>query len=106
MINTSKLRAKMIENGFTYQTLAEILGLSACSLSRKIRNISDATLPETAQIMDILSIPKSEIVNYFFSEEFEDDEFDEETDEGFEDDKFNEETDVNFNDDENYGCED
>lgn len=87
MINTSKLRAKIVENGLTYQALSQMMGISSCTFGRKIKNISDTTLPEAAQIINILNIPKSEITEYFFLGELEEMEelVDEEDDENDED---------------------
>lgn len=72
MINTRKLRAKIIEKGLTYQAVSDMLGISSCTFGKKIRNLADMTIPEAAQIISILEIPLSDTLDYFFSGDFED----------------------------------
>ena len=72
MVNTRKLRAKIIEKGFTYAAISDLLGMSSCTFGKKIRNISDMTIAEAEQIANILCIPPSETLEYFFWGVFED----------------------------------
>jgi len=71
MINTKKLRAKIIENGFTYAVLAEKLHMSGCTFGKKIRNRADMSLSELVRLSKILSIPVTELSDYFFDGEFD-----------------------------------
>ena len=72
MVNTRKLRGKIIEQGFTYAVLSDMLGISACTFGKKIRNISEMTITEAEQIITILKIPKPDALEYFFWGAFED----------------------------------
>lgn len=72
MINTRKLRGKIIEKGFTYATLSDLLGISSCTFGKKIRNVSEMTIAEAEQIINILKIPPAETLEYFFWGAFED----------------------------------
>jgi len=72
MVNTRKLRGKIIEKGFTYAAISDLLGISSCTFGKKIRNISDMSIAEAEQIISILSIPPSEAIEYFFWGAFED----------------------------------
>ncbi|MBE7048966.1 MAG: helix-turn-helix transcriptional regulator [Ruminococcaceae bacterium] len=68
MVNTNKLRGKIVEQGLTFAKLAQMLGVSPSTLGRKIKNLSAMTLEEVEQIRDFLGIPPSQIMEYFFSE--------------------------------------
>lgn len=72
MVNTRKLRGKIIEKGFTYAAISDLLGISSCTFGKKIRNISEMTIAEAEQIIGILNIPPSDAVEYFFWGAFED----------------------------------
>lgn len=68
MVNTNKLKGKIVEQGFTFARLAQKVGVSPSTLGRKIRNVSDLTLEEVERIRYILNIPPNRIMEYFFSE--------------------------------------
>ena len=72
MVNTRKLRGKIIENGFTYAAISDLLGISSCTFGRKIRNVSEMTIAEAEQLISILNIDVSEAIEYFFWGAFED----------------------------------
>lgn len=65
MVNTKKLRGKIIEKGLNYEKMAELLNISSCTFGKKMRNISSFTLDEMAVMMMTLGILVSEIVDYF-----------------------------------------
>lgn len=65
MINTRKLKARIIEQGFTQETLAPVIGMSASTLGRKIKNSADMTLREVEVICEALDIPREKILEYF-----------------------------------------
>ena len=69
MINTLKLKAKIVERGYNYQTMAEIMGLSACTFGKKMRGAATMTVVEAEQMIKILEIPKDEVVEYFFMDD-------------------------------------
>lgn len=72
MVNTRKLRGKIIEKGFTYAAISDMLGMSSCTFGKKMRNVSEMTISEAEQIISILSIPPSDALEYFFWGAFED----------------------------------
>lgn len=56
MINTLKLKAAMVEAGYTQQTLAEKLKISPNTLSFKMTGKSNFDIEEATQICAILGI--------------------------------------------------
>ncbi len=68
MVNTNKLKGRIVEQGLTFGSLAYIIGVSPSTLGRKIRNLSDMTLEEVERIREALDIPPSRIMEYFFKE--------------------------------------
>ena len=68
MVNTNKLKGRIVEQGLTFGSLACIIGVSPSTLGRKIRNLSDMTLEEVERIREALEIPPSRIMEYFFKE--------------------------------------
>lgn len=68
MVNTKKLRGRIIEKGLNYEKMAELLNTSSCTFGKKIRDVSSFTLNEVAVMIIALDIPVSEIVDYFLME--------------------------------------
>lgn len=68
MVNTNKLRGRIVERGLTFAVLADMIGISSSTLGRKIRNVSDMTLEEVELIRDALDISPGKIMEYFFSD--------------------------------------
>jgi len=69
LVNTNKIRGRIMEQGLTIGSLASIIGISPSTLGRKIKNHADMTLGEVESIRDILKIPPERVVDYFFMEE-------------------------------------
>ncbi len=67
MINSCKLRAKIMEKGLTIAETADMIGISASTLGRKIKNKADMTLCEVEMLCSALDIPKERILEVFFS---------------------------------------
>ena len=67
-MNKAKFRAKMIEFGDTMSTLADHLGISVGTLSKKINEKSAAgfTQPEILSIKDRYSLTADQINSIFF----------------------------------------
>ena len=65
--NYSKLLGAMREQGYTQESLAKALGISACSLNLTLNNKRDFRQDEISKASEILGIPVSEINVYFFS---------------------------------------
>lgn len=66
MINSQKIKAKIIENGLTQQNVAERLGIKQPTLNQKINNIRPMDLDEAEQLAIILCITDDEFKHYFF----------------------------------------
>ena len=49
MVNTNKLKGRIVEQGLTIGSLAALIGISPSTLGRKIRNLSDMTLEEAEE---------------------------------------------------------
>ena len=66
MINSKKLKAKIVERGFTIKKLSEKISLSNYTLGQKIANKSIMNIAEVKKLIDILDIKSEEIQNIFF----------------------------------------
>ena len=64
--NKKELRAAMIRKGFTTTTLAERIGISRQSLSKKMNNHREFRISEAEQIAQILGLTLKEKTNIFF----------------------------------------
>lgn len=68
MVNTNKLKGKIMEQGMTIGSLALSIGVSPSTLGRKIRNLTDMTLNEVELIRKVLNIPPERVIEFFFVE--------------------------------------
>lgn len=68
MVNGSKVRGKITENGLTIGAVAKEMGISAYTLGRKLSNRTIMTLEEAWKIQKILEIPDEQFKAYFFTE--------------------------------------
>ena len=66
MVDTRKLKGLLIENGYTQADIAEKLGISLNSFSRKINNKTQFNLTEAFLLKNILKISDMEKV-FFIS---------------------------------------
>lgn len=66
MINTAKLRGRIVEKGRTIQSLAPKIPCSPYILGKKIANESPMQIEEALNLANELEIPDNEIVEYFF----------------------------------------
>lgn len=62
----SKLLGRLREKGFTQSDLAQKIGLSECSLSKKLKGKSEFKQSEMRDIMNLINIELNEVANYFF----------------------------------------
>ena len=58
VVNTNKLKGRIVEQGLTIGSLAALIGISPSTLGRKIRNLSDMTLEEVELIRSTLNRPQ------------------------------------------------
>ena len=67
MFNKNKLSAKIIENGFSVQEIAEKLGINPSTLYRKMNSETDFTRNEITMLRDFLHFSLEEMNEIFFA---------------------------------------
>ena len=65
MVNANKIKGRIVEQGMSIGKVADVMGVSASTLGRKLRGLADFTLNEVVYLMQILGIKKSEFTDYF-----------------------------------------
>lgn len=66
MVNTNKLKGRIVEMGFTQADGAKCLEIAQPTFSQKINNVRPMDLDEAEKLAAWLSIPDSEYSVYFF----------------------------------------
>lgn len=66
MINTNKLKARIIELGMVQGEVAKRLNMAQPTLSQKINNIRPMELEEALALAQLLEIQPAEYADYFF----------------------------------------
>lgn len=66
MINSAKLRGRIVEKGRTIQSLAPKIPCSPYTLGQKIANETPMQIEEASVLIKELEIPNEEILEYFF----------------------------------------
>lgn len=66
MINSNKIKARMVECGLVQSDIAKVLGIQQSTANQKLNNVRPLTLSEAGKLQDVLKIPDSEFANYFF----------------------------------------
>ncbi len=66
MVNTNKIKARIVELGINQQDVAKALGIAQPTLSQKINNIRPIDLNEALVLADFLKIEPAEYPIYFF----------------------------------------
>lgn len=67
LINSNKIKGRMVELGITQKEMAEKMGLAAPTVSQKINNVRPMDLTEAEKIAEILRITENEFGEYFFA---------------------------------------
>lgn len=67
MFDKNKLKAKIVENGFTLEQIAQKLGINPATMYRKMSLESDFTRNEIAMLKDLLSLTIEDINTIFFA---------------------------------------
>lgn len=67
MVNTSKMKARMIEFGLTQKDLAKALNIATPTMSQKLNNIRPMYLKEADILADMLKIDTNQFGEYFFT---------------------------------------
>lgn len=64
MVNTNKLKGKIVENGFSISSYANVLGINRNALSAKLNNKSPFDIEQVKIMQQTLNI--NDIEEYFF----------------------------------------
>lgn len=67
MVNTLKVKARMVEFGFTQQDVAKALKLASSTVSQKLNNVRPMYLKEADILADMLKIDTMQFGEYFFT---------------------------------------
>ncbi|WP_346698616.1 helix-turn-helix transcriptional regulator [Thomasclavelia spiroformis] len=65
--NESRLKAKLVEMGFSYEYCAKELGISKNTFTKKINNVEKFSIPQANKLAEILKLSQEEKVLIFFS---------------------------------------
>lgn len=69
MVNSNKIRARIVELGLTQKDVARELKLAEATVSQKINNVRPMDLEEAFAIAKILKIADEDFREYFFKSE-------------------------------------
>lgn len=67
MVNTLKLKARIMEFGFNQKDIAKVLNLAPSAVSQKINNVRPMYLKEADTLANLLKINTMEFGEYFFT---------------------------------------
>ncbi|CAI3662516.1 MULTISPECIES: helix-turn-helix domain-containing protein [Clostridium] len=67
MVNTLKLKARIMEFGFNQKDIAKVLNLAPSTVSQKINNVRPMYLKEADTLANLLKINTMEFGEYFFT---------------------------------------
>jgi transcriptional regulator with XRE-family HTH domain len=68
MVNTLKIKARMVEYGKTQKDIGSELGIAAATVSQKLNNIRPMDLNEAEKLCKILEIDSGQFGEYFFAQ--------------------------------------
>lgn len=68
MVNSNKIKERIVELGMTNKDLASVLNLALPTISQKINNVRPMYLREAEVIGKLLKIKATEFTTYFFTE--------------------------------------
>lgn len=68
MINTLKLKAVILERGFTQEQIAQMLGMTIATFNYKVNNKREFKVSEIKRLSEILHLTVDEVNNIFFAE--------------------------------------
>jgi predicted transcriptional regulator len=66
-MNVNKLKGKVVEKGYTVETLAEMLDIHTSSMYRKLNNFEKITIGEAKKLKEGLEISEEEACEIFLS---------------------------------------
>lgn len=68
MINVNKLKGKIVEQGFTLESVATAMSLHRSTMYRKLAGECSLTVHEADQLVGILHLSSNEALAIFFSQ--------------------------------------
>ena len=68
MVNTRRLKAAIVEKGYTQEQVAEYLGISNPTLNSKINNKREFKASEIKLIVELLGLSNQQMMDIFFAE--------------------------------------
>ncbi|RGM21673.1 XRE family transcriptional regulator [Eubacterium sp. OM08-24] len=71
MTNTLKLKAVILERGFTQEQIAEMLGMTIATFNYKVNNKSEFKASEIKKLGEILHLTAEELNTIFFADKVE-----------------------------------
>lgn len=69
MINTSKLKAKIVENGLLQEQVAMQLGMTSATFNYKLNNKTEFKGSEIKMLIVILHLTADEVMGIFFADD-------------------------------------
>jgi len=66
MVNSNKIKGRIVELGLTQRDIAKALGVALPTVSQKINNVRSMDIREAFIIAEVLNIPDKEFREYFF----------------------------------------
>ena len=67
MTDTKKVKARMVELGYTQSEVAKLIGVSTPMFNRKLNNKSFFAAPQIQSMLHLLHVDEKEIIPYFFA---------------------------------------
>lgn len=67
-MNGQRLKARMIEHGYTCETIAPKLGISTTAMRNKLYGRSEFTQSEIGKLAAVLMMTEKDIMDIFFDE--------------------------------------
>ena len=71
MVNTSKLKATIVERGMLQEQIAMQLGMTSATFNYKVNNKTEFRASEIKKLAEILHLTMEEVFAIFFAEEVE-----------------------------------
>lgn len=63
----NRLKAKMVENGMSVETVASAIGMERSKLYRKLNNFEKITIGDATKIKDVLNMTDQEAIDIFLT---------------------------------------
>lgn len=67
MVNTNKLKGKIVEKGKTQSEVAEAIGISKATYYRKMKEGGNFSIEEVNKMTEVIPLSDSEAISIFFN---------------------------------------